>query len=672
MMTWEEHMKKLIIAVLCLFVFFAPAYRLQATPLSANRLEDDFYTTINKEWLDKTTIQSGYTSVSNFTQLTDQTRQNLQKLFEEIVDKEETFNKHATETKMITLYKNYLNQEIRNEQGIEPLRPYLKRIQEATSIEAFKKLLDDEELCWWNPFYYYSVLPNFKDSGYHMVAIGGMNLHLGDAALYGAPTKESERRKEAIQKYLIHLLKLTGYEEEVASMKVKELFSLEEEMAQVMLTQKEIYAHPNLLEALYNPYTKEELEEATPHLKLYTRMKEIGYHKAKCYSIDEPKYIQHLDAYFTQQNLERLKNYMEITMIEQMAPYLDEGFQEASKHLKKELYGVEGTIPLQQEALEFINNVFASEIGKYYSETYFSKEQKKEVEALVDEIIMVYRERLKTIDWLSESTKTAAIKKLDNLGVKVGYPNKWENYKQLTIKSHENQGSLVDNIVTIKGFRAKKEQKKITQKVDRSQFHMWPQTVNACYSPLTNEITFPAALLQPPFYHSQATKEENLGGIGAVIAHEITHAFDHTGGRFDEKGNMKNWWTDEDYKAFEKKAQQVKMFYSKIECLPGQWIDGDLTVGENIADIGAMACVLEVLEKQSHKDYKKLFESWAKIWRIKLTDQYQLQLLLNDPHSPNKYRVNGVLMQFETFHNTYQIKPGDKMYLPEGQRISIW
>ncbi|MGL4799623.1 MAG: M13-type metalloendopeptidase, partial [Cellulosilyticaceae bacterium] len=354
------------------------------------------------------------------------------------------------------------------------------------------------------------------------------------------------------------------------------------------------------------------------------------------------------------------------------AGYLSQEFVEAGDTYVATVMGIKGERPIEQKAFQAVNMAFTEEIGRLYVEKCFSEEAKADVKAMVDEIIATYKKRIEKLDWMSAETKENALMKLDKMKVKIGYPDKWESFDGLKLKAYKDGGSLVDNMLSIQRFFREQELEEVNKPVDKGQFLMPPQMVNACYSPLSNDITFPVAILQPPFYDIDAKKETNMGAIGVVIAHEITHAFDNTGARFDGDGNLANWWGEEDYKRFEEKAKKVRDYYGKVEALPGQYINGDLTVGENIADIGAMACMLDMMEDLPDADYKAFFESWATVWRSVAPEAFRVQLLQRDSHAPNKERVNEVVKQFEAFYETYNITEKDGMYLETEERLSIW
>lgn len=312
-------------------------------------------------------------------------------------------------------------------------------------------------------------------------------------------------------------------------------------------------------------------------------------------------------------------------------------------------------------------------LEQMYAEQHFSPKAKKDVEQMVDQLIATYEERIKSLDWMSETTKAKAIKKLDTMIVKIGYPDKWDTtLDKVAIKTYDEGGSLFSNTFTVTKAYIDNTKAKLDKPVDRTQWVTSVYTVNAFYNALNNEITFPAGILQAPFYDINAKPEENYGAIGMIIGHEISHAFDNNGSAYDENGNANNWWTEEDFKKFEEKNQKLIEFYNAIEIIPGVFNDGQLTLSENGADLGGMAASLQVVSQMSNPDYKAYFESNAEMWKSTTTKEFAAMLSKNDVHSANKVRVNRTIVNFQEFYDTYGIKPGDGMYIAPEDRVSIW
>ena len=320
-------------------------------------------------------------------------------------------------------------------------------------------------------------------------------------------------------------------------------------------------------------------------------------------------------------------------------------------------------------AKELTQGMFSWEFGKIYSEQYFSKESKTEVEEMTRTLLATFRNRIQRIDWLSEATKQKAMKKLDTMKVKIGYPDAWPSYFD-KIALDPSMG-LIENVIAVQTALNSDLQKLLDSGVDKNAWVITPQTVNACYNPQANDITFPAAILQAPFYDPDADYAQNLGGIGSVIGHEITHAFDTNGAEYDENGNHNNWWTQADRDAFTAKAEKVKEYYNNMEITNGVFQNGDLTITENIADMGAMACVLEIAGNDK-KAILDIFKSNANIWASNQTDQFRDYLLTTDVHSLNKIRVNAILPLFDQFYDVFGVTKNDAMYVAPKNRVQIW
>lgn len=636
------------------------------------RLQDDFYEAINKEWLDQAKIKSGHSSESTLSNISDSVNRDLSIIFNNLLKEEENYDTKRVEKKMITLYNNVLSKEERNKQGIQPIQNYLNQIKDIRTMEELTVALGNEPISDFTRLIGFDITTDAKNSKAYVLEISSSMISLGDADEYTRPSKESEIKKEATIAYYKKLLMLSGYDEETAQKKIENVLQFEKMLAPSLIGSNEASTHENLYEAIYNIYTIKELEELATNLDFGTLMKARGYDKADKIILQEPKRLEQLNTLYRLENLEMIKDYLEIGILDSSSSYLSEAFREVAKDYKKEIYGIVGDIPEEEVAFNLVNSVFSDELGKLYVKEHFTKQAKKEVEALAKEIIEKYKIRINELDWMSEITKNQAVEKLDAITIKIGYPKEWENYKGLEIKAYEEGGTLIGNMISMSDFEHKKALSKMNKAVDKLEFAMPTQTVNACYVPTNNDITFPAGILQMPLYDITQSKEVNLGAIGAVIGHEVSHAFDNNGARFDKDGNLANWWTEEDYIKFEKKTQKVRDFYSQIELLPGEKVNGDLTVGENIADIGAIACMLDILRDIPSADYKAFFESWATTWRIVATPEYQIQALKTDVHSPHKIRVNAVLQQFEEFYETYGITKGDGMYIRPEDRIRIW
>ena len=388
--------------------------------------------------------------------------------------------------------------------------------------------------------------------------------------------------------------------------------------------------------------------------------------------VENSKLLNMINSLMIEENTDKIKRFLKTNVLLSTDDLLTNEHREAANKLRKIFYGVDAVEFNEGSGIKFINEQLNELVSKIYVDKYFDRHSKIDVENISTEIIENFQNRLKNISWMSKVTKGKALNKLKNMNVKVGYPDRWNDYSDIKINAYDEGGSLVENVINIYKLQSKKEFSKLNKPVDKSEWSMGACSVNAYYNALNNEIVFPAGILQRPFYDKDSSKEKNLGGIGVIIGHELTHAFDNTGAQFDETGKLKNWWSASDYKEFTSRSQKVIDYYSNLKTNEGTNVDGFLTVGENISDLGGIACVLDIALKIDNANLKDLFENYATIWREVSTKELREYLLNNDPHAPKKIRVNAVLSQFEEFYKTYNIKEGDKMYVDPEDRIGIW
>jgi putative endopeptidase len=338
---------------------------------------------------------------------------------------------------------------------------------------------------------------------------------------------------------------------------------------------------------------------------------------------------------------------------------------------------------MNKRALSTINGVLGEAFGKLYVDKYFTAEAKAEMVTLIDYLKKSYVQHISNLSWMSDETKTKALDKLSKFTVKVGYPDEWKDYSKLQVLSKNEGGTLYGNLKNVADWAYQKELDKVGKKVDKKEWGMTPQTVNAYYNPVNNEIVFPAAILQAPFFDFKADPAVNFGGIGAVIGHEISHGFDDSGAMFDGDGNLKNWWTDADKKNFEEATKKLAEQYSKYEPVKGTFVNGLFTNGENIADLGGVAIAYDALQMylkdkgnpgliSGYNQDQRFFLSWGTIWRTKSTEKYMINQVKTDPHSPGLYRAFGPLVNVEAFYNAFEVKEGDQHYKKPEERIKIW
>lgn len=627
------------------------------------RLEDDFYQVINASTLGSHPLRENQGIWTQFSGLQDTVTENLSGLIDELVAEKEKYAQGTVQQKIIDFYQLAKDMDTRNRQGIAPLKTYVDQIDQAQTVADFVNVLAQMQKMGINSIITFSIAQDDKNSSQYILKDQGPSYVLPKD--YFTESETSLTAQNALRDLIKQMFILAGDSEEQAATATAQVYKLQQEFAENGPAIADRYN----VESFYNPYTKEELANLYSNCDIEGFLKINGITSFDKCIVSEVENAKIVNSYLTPEHLDELKNYTKFVLYLNCSNYLTSAHAKALNDFNTAITGSVEEKDADTMAKEFTQALFSWEFGKLYTEKYFSEESKHEVEKMTKQIIDTFRNRLQKIDWLSDTTKQKAIQKLDKMKVKIGYPDKWPSY--LDEISIDPSKGLIENLFLIEEALNTDAQKLLDSGVDKEQWGMTPQTVNAMYNPMANDITFPAAILQAPFYDKDADYAQNLGGIGTVIGHEITHAFDTFGSGYDENGNFYNWWTQEDLDQFQAKAQKVKDYYNSMEVENGIFQNGDTTVGENIADIGGMACVLDILGNDKEAQ-RKAFESNANIWASNLTNEYRTYLLMMDPHSLNKVRVNAVLPLFDQFYEVYGITKNDAMYVAPKDRVQIW
>lgn len=636
----------------------------------AVRLQDDFYRSVNNDWMSSAKIETGQMTNSSVTEVDKTLIEQKKQIIKDLLQNENSYSANSDEKKIINLYKNTLNMEARNKQGIEPLKKVIEQVRNIKSVKDISNIGYESEI--YNTLIPFSVSVDLKDANKNALYISPTTLSFGDPDDYVKPNENSTRIKNLGINYYTTILTLSGYSNEQAKVKIDNLLKFENMIAPSIKGKEEKSKSNNAIDEQYNVYTIDQLEALAPNLDLKTMLKNNKVDNANKIIVTDPNWLKALNEIYKEENLPIIKDYLEIMNINISAGTLGESFEKAATDFKNQLLGSQGDLPREEKAINMVDAALGECFGKIYIQKYFTESTKTSVKNITDEIIETYGKRINSLDWMSDATKKKAIDKLNKINIQIGYPDKWEDYSKLQIRSYEEGGSLWENINNLSKFAKEKAIDKLNKPVDKTKFACTPQTINAFYNATTNSVTVPAGILQGAFYNPNASKEKNLGSIGTIIGHEISHAFDNTGAKFDADGNLNNWWTAEDYKKFEEKTNKFRNFYSQVKLDNGKNVDGNLTVGENVADIGGMSCTLDILKQMQNPDYKAFFEGYASMWREVSTKEYDDYILQYNTHSPNKVRVNTVLSQFDEFYSTYGIKDNDKMFVKPEDRLKLW
>jgi predicted metalloendopeptidase len=641
--------------------------------------KDDFFKFVNGTWLKNTEIPADKTRWGSFDELRQRTDKDALAILNEAANNP-SYKSNTDQGKAINLYKTIMDTVSRNKQGINPIKPYLAKINSVKNVQDIQKLLVEMEPVGGIGFFGAGVGTDSKNSNRNVINVGLGSLGLPDRDYYVSEDADS---KEKRAKYVTHVARMFSFlniKPEQAKADAEKILALEIAMSKPRLDRVERRDRRKT----YNPMTVAELQKLTPIINWESYLSGIGLQKRDTIIVSQPKYMTALQTILSENKVDDWKAYMRWMLLNRAANQLSGEIGAANfEFYGKTLTGAIKQRPLEERALQTVNGATGEALGKLYVEKMFPAEAKLKAEKMIKNIVRAYEIRINNLTWMSAETKKSAIQKLNKITVKIGYPDKWKDYSALTIKSPAEGGSYFENSISISRWNFQKDVDKLNKPVDKTEWGMSPQTVNAYYSASNNEIVFPAAILQPPFYNYQADEAVNYGGIGAVIGHEISHGFDDSGSRYNGDGNLIDWWTAEDLKQFTALGGALADQYSALEPLPGIKVDGKFTLGENIGDLGGINAAYDGLQLylkenknpgliDGYTPEQRLFISWATIWRSKMRDEALKNQVKTDPHSPGMYRAYVPLLNLETFYQAFDIKPGDGMYTAPEKRVIIW
>ncbi len=674
-------MKKISLSALMLASFFSmTSAQTKQAALDLNymdtsvRPQDDFYSYVNGTWMKTAKIPADKPSWGSFNQLRETTDNNSLLLLDNIL--KEKFENGSEGQKIQALYETYMDMNKRNADGLNPIKADLAKIDAIKNLSDLQKYLTEATRRGENAFYGWGVDGDLKNSKMNAVYLGDASFGLGRDYYQ----KESPKNAETIaeyKKYVAKVLTEIGYKN--ADAVAGQIVDFEKKMAKTLLTNEQI-RDANLQ---YNPKTLPELKTLVKNVNLAKYLTDVGVNTDKVI-IGELNYYKNLDTFLTEKNIPLIKDYLKFHLTSGSASYLNQKMDDIKfDFYSKYLQGQKEQRALNKRALSLINGVVGEAFGKVYVEKYFTPEAKAQMMTYVDYLKKSFAMHINNLAWMSSVTKQKAMDKLNKFTVKIAYPDKWKDYSKLQLKSEKDGGTLYSNLQNVESWSYNKELEKIGKPVDKSEWGMSPQTVNAYYNPVNNEIVFPAAILQPPFFNPNADAAVNFGGIGAVIGHEMTHGFDDSGAQFDGDGNLTDWWTAEDKTNFEKATKSLASQYDKYEPVKDVHVNGTFTNGENIADLGGVNIAFDALQMylkdkgnpgkiDGYTPEQRFFLSWATVWRTLSTDKYMSNQVKTDPHSPGFFRSFGPLVNTDAFYKAFDLKEGDKLYKKPEERIKIW
>ncbi|MEN2402616.1 M13 family metallopeptidase [Flavobacterium sp. MC2016-06] len=642
--------------------------------------KDDFFRFVNGTWLDKTEIPSDRTSWGSFNELRQKTDDNSLAILKE-ASKDPKYKSNTDQGKAIALFNTILDTVGRNKLGIKPIQPILKKIDAIKNVTDLQNFLIEMESQGAGVGFFGTYIgADAKNSNLNSVSIGPGRLGLSDKDYYNSDDKDSKEKRAKYEIHIARMMQFIGESPAKAKESAAQILSLETAMSAPRLDRVERRDRRKQ----YNPTAVADLKKTVPSIQWEKYFTGIGITKIDTVIITQPRYMADLEKIFAAKKVDEWKEYLKWSILNRSASLLSTDIENANfDFYGKTLTGALKQRPREEMALQVINQVTGEALGKLYVEKLFPAEAKTKAQKMIQNVILAYENRINALPWMSDATKVKAIEKLKKLTIKIGYPDKWKDYSALELKNVTEGGTYFTNMQSISKWDYKEDLAKLGKPVDKTEWGMSPQTVNAYFNPSYNEIVFPAAILQPPFYNYQADEAVNYGGIGAVIGHEISHGFDDSGARYNADGNLVDWWTADDLKQFTALGAALAAQYSALEPLPGIHVDGKFTLGENIGDLGGINAAYDGLQLylkangnpgliDGFTPEQRFFISWATVWRTKSRDEAIKSQVKTDPHSPGMYRAYVPIQNVDVFYQAFDIKKGDKMYVDPENRVKIW
>ena len=638
---------------------------------------DSFYQFATGGWQKSHPLPAAYSRYGSFDMLQENVNKQVNSILTTLSKKK--YKAGTTERKLSDFYKLATDSVRRDREGLAPVKPILDEMEAANSIDALRALqLKYADFGYGVPFGTYFGAEE-KNVTMNILTLSQGGLTLGQKDWYINNDKATAAIREAYQKHLVRMFRLYGFSESQAEAKANAVFRFETMLALVSKSNTEL-RDP---QANYNKMTLKQFEENYPNIPLVALTGAQGVKPAYIQDINvcQPAFFAGYDRLSSMLTADELKAIMEWDVIMHSASYLSSEIREANfDFFGKTMSGRKADYPLWKRATTQVEKAMGEALGKMYCERFFPASSKKMMEELVRNLQVSLAQRIDAQTWMSDSTKANAHKKLDKFYVKIGYPEKWTDYSNLTIDPAK---SFYENVLNTRRFALKKMiEEKAGKPVDKEEWYMTPQTVNAYYNPTTNEICFPAGILQRPFFDPKADAAFNYGAIGVVIGHEMTHGFDDQGRQYDAEGNLHDWWTASDAAGFDKRANQYADFFDAIEVLPGLHCNGRFTLGENLADHGGLQVAFNALKnymavkplavKDGFTPEQRFFIAYAGVWGQNITEKEIRNRVKRDPHALGRWRVDGALPHIEAFYEAFGVKKGDKMYIPEEERLQLW
>ena len=634
------------------------------------RPQDDFYRYVNGKWLKEFELPADKSRYGTFTKLREKAREDVKQIIEEASNKESV--KGSDNQKVGDLYHSYMDIKKLEELGASSLDSEMEKINNIKNLSDLSEYFAYADIISSSPFGIYVYIDK-KNPDEHITYCSQSGLGLPNRGYYMDLDEKSQNIRD---EYVIHLSKmfeLYGFDN--FSDRANKVMNIEKKLAKIHW-KKEKNRDPV---ATYNLFKIDDFKLLIPSFDWERWEKGNQLVSIEKIVVSQPDYIEKIDQIFRNTTIEEWKMYFSWKLLNRAARYLSSDFEKQNFYFYRTiLSGVKEMEPRWKRAVNIVSGSMGEIVGKVYVDKHFNHEAKERMISLVENLRKAYEIGINELDWMSDSTKIQAQDKLRKFRPKIGFPNKWKKYDQLTIYPDK----LVQNMLNTIMDRTRKNREKLGKPIDREEWGMTPQTVNAYYSPLMNEIVFPAAILQPPFFNMEADDAVNYGAIGAVIGHEMGHGFDDSGSQYDGDGELRNWWTDSDREKFELRTKKLIKQFDNYTVVDGTNVNGEFTQGENIGDLAGIVIAYKAYQlSKGNKEApvidgltgdERFFYGWATIWAVKSTDEAILRQIKTDPHSPGEFRANGPLVNMPEFIDLFSIKENDNMYIPEKERIKIW
>ena len=640
----------------------------------ATKPQSDFYEYACGGWIKAHPMPDEFSSFGQFDVLREKARKQVQDLILNLESDPSSKVRGSIAQKISDLYNMGMDEQRLNKEGAEPIKPTLEQLKVKLESEDLTSLLAWLHLGLDSSFFSSGVGPDPADSNMNIMHIGETGLGLGDRDYYLEDNETNRKILEAYEQYVKRIMSLIGYDEEAATRVWNSVIKLESELAEIKMT-REDRRNPALH---HNIYTIAKLQEDFPIVDWSKYFKLLGVDNVETVNVGSVPFMEKISGIVADLSKQEMEDYLVYSLISNSSGLMSDDFIDANFEMfGKMMSGQKEKKPRWKRAMSIPDSMFGEAVGELYVNKYFPKENKDYMLNLVENLRKALSKHIEELTWMSQETKAKAKEKLDVMGVKIGYPDKWKDYSEIDI---DPEKTYLENVQKASIWFTKDNYSKFNKPVDKAEWHFTPQTVNAYYSPIVNEICFPAAILQPPFFDINADDSLNYGAIGVVIGHEMTHGFDDQGRQFDKNGNLTNWWTQEDAEKFNQLANKLVEQFDRVEIAPGVHANGRYTLGENIADQGGLRVALTAYQTTQPENKKigdfsplqRFYLAYAQVWAGSIREEEKLVRTKSDPHSLAKNRVNVTLKNIDEFEDAFNIQPGDEMFRPKEERVVIW